>query len=65
MMGAKEKTIEKMIDTEELMQILGVSKAFLDDARTKLNLPYYKIGRNVKYRLSEVEQWLRERRKNG
>ena len=64
-MGAKEKSIEPMIDSEELMEILSVSKAFLDDARAKLNLPYYKIGRNVKYRISEVEQWIRERRKNA
>jgi excisionase family DNA binding protein len=60
-----EPKFEYLVDTAFLGERLGVSKAYLEDARKNLGLPFYKIGKNIRFRLSEVEKWLKERKVNG
>ena len=56
---------EEMVDTKFLMEHIGFSRNFWITAREKYKLPFYRLGRNTKYRLSEVEQWLKERKQNA
>lgn len=60
-----EKKLEPWITTEDLMEILGVSKDTIERLRSEQGLPYYKVGARVRFRVSEVERWMKERRHNG
>jgi excisionase family DNA binding protein len=57
-----------LIDCQETAEILGISKSALEVWRTtgRYKLPFIKVGRNVRYRRSDVLQWLESRtRSNG
>lgn len=57
-----EKRLEQMISTKELASALGVTRDFLQSAREKQGLPYYRLGKYIRYNLSEVKTWLKERK---
>jgi predicted DNA-binding transcriptional regulator AlpA len=52
--------MEKMLNTEEAAAILGVSVQTLNTWRCtkRYPLPYVKIGRLVKYRLSSLQAFI-------
>lgn len=54
--------IENMVGIVELSQYLGVKIATVYGWVHIRSIPYYKIGRLVKFRKSEIDLWL-ERRK--
>ena len=57
-----------LIDSQETAEILGISKSALEVWRTtgRYQLPFIKVGRNVRYRRSDVLEWLESRtRVNG
>ena len=62
MAKAQVKQHEKLIDFQELSQQTGLTVSFLKKAKWKMGLPHYKIGKNVRFRLSEIEVWLTQRR---
>lgn len=58
----KQKEFEAAVDTKKLAELLGMSEGFIDKARKHKGLPYYKVGGVCRYRLSEVEAWLQQRK---
>ena len=52
-----------LIDCQETAEILGISKSALEVWRTtgRYKLPFIKVGRNVRYRRSDVLEWLDSR----
>jgi excisionase family DNA binding protein len=52
-----------LIDSQETAEILGISKSALEVWRTtgRYKLPFIKVGRNVRYRRSDVLDWLETR----
>ena len=56
-----------LIDCQETAEILGISKSALEAWRTtgRYKLPFIKVGRNVRYRRSDVLQWLDSRTRAG
>ena len=56
----KEPQIERLLDQNEIVSALGISLSTLKDLRRK-GLPFVRLGRLVKYRATEVNNWLRER----
>ena len=52
-----------LIDCQETAEILGISKSALEAWRTtgRYQLPFVKVGRNGRYRRSDVLQWLESR----
>lgn len=56
---------EKLLNTSEASQYLGVTRDTLAVWRTtrRYELPYIKVGRLVKYRLSDLDNWLNQRTK--
>lgn len=52
-----------LIDSQETAEILGISKSALEVWRTtgRYQLPFIKVGRNVRYRRSDVLEWLDSR----
>lgn len=61
----KEK---KLLNEKEAAFYLGVSVSLLRQLRTRSYpskadfLPFYKIGRSVRYRLEDLDEWLEKRR---
>ena len=49
---------ERWLSSEEAMDILGVSPRTLQRYRVTGRIPFYKIGKNCRYRLSDVERAL-------
>jgi excisionase family DNA binding protein len=48
---------EKWITKKELAQHLGVSESFINKLMTEEALPHLKVGRAVRFLLSNVDAW--------
>jgi len=53
--------MEKLITAKEVAEILGISEKTVLGKHKKLGLPYYKVGWLLKFRASEIEEWLQNR----
>ena len=51
---------EKLLDRQDILQMLHISVRTLQYWRTKGILPYSKIGNKIFYRQSDVEEMLRK-----
>ncbi len=58
---------ERLLNTEQLSEVTGIAAVTLRNWRINHNgPPYFKVGPTlVRYRLSEVEQWLNESRRTS
>ncbi|MHB0955906.1 MAG: helix-turn-helix transcriptional regulator [Pirellulaceae bacterium] len=58
---------DQLIDAEETSSILSVTTGTLAVWRSekRYDLPYIKVGRRVRYRLSDVRAWLESRTQAG
>ena len=54
----KEK---QLMDTNEASEFLGISKNTLYEWVVQNKVPYIKVGRLVKFRKSDLEEWLKKR----
>jgi excisionase family DNA binding protein len=50
--------IERWMSLEEIANHLGVSKDTIRAWIKKETIPYHKVGRQYKFRLSEVDMWV-------
>lgn len=59
--------IEKLVSEREACEILGCRPNTLAVWRTnkRYTLPFYKIGRLVKYKVSDLEKFIQENQKGG
>jgi excisionase family DNA binding protein len=57
--------IEPLVTAAELAEILGFSAATIVDWAERDELPCFKIGGRLRFRESEVEAWLEQRRGRG
>lgn len=53
-----EKEIERWLSLDEISKHLGVSKDTIRAWIKKGTIPYHKIGRQYKFRLTEVNAWV-------
>ena len=59
-MGALHNALEDLLDEHDLARITKRSLASIrHDRLLKKNCPFIKIGTSVRYRRSDVEDWLR------
>lgn len=54
-----EGNIEKWVTLKEVQTYLGVSRETILAWISKRNMPAYKVGRLWKFKLSEVDTWVR------
>lgn len=56
-----------LLNRKQAAEFLGISVGTLEvwAATKRYNLPYIKVGRLAKYRLSDLEQFIESRRVNG
>lgn len=52
------------LDTKELMEEFGVSITTQNRLRIERKIPYSKIGKMIRYRRVEIEQWLENHKVN-
>ena len=65
--------MEQLIPTKAASEVIGMSEAYLIKMRTEKmrakkeagSIPYYKIGRTVRYKREDLERWIDERRHGG
>ncbi len=50
--------VERWMSLEEISKHLGVSKDTIRSWIKKETIPFHKIGRQYKFRLSEVDAWV-------
>ena len=50
--------IERWYNLEEIANHLGVSKDTIRSYIKKGTIPFYKVGRQYKFKLSEVDVWV-------
>ncbi len=58
----KDEIFGNFITKGELAQLLKVSVSFIEKLMADGDLPYFKIGRSVRFRFEEVREWLLRRR---
>lgn len=58
----KQSSIEKLLTEDQLAKETNLKARFIKDARLKHGLPYFKLGRLVKIRMSDFEEWLEQRK---
>jgi excisionase family DNA binding protein len=54
-----DKNIEKWLTMKEVQEYLGVGCESIMQWINKRNMPAYKVGRLWKFKLSEVDDWIR------
>ena len=59
----KTKTMNDILTKKEVSQFLKCSIGMVDKLMSN-NLPYYKIGRNVKFKREEIIDYLEEKKVN-
>ena len=55
----EEMNIEKWVTLKEVQAYLGVGRESILAWISKRNMPAYKVGRMWKFKLSEVDEWIR------
>jgi excisionase family DNA binding protein len=51
---------EHLMTTEEVALFLGKSPAWVRTAISVLGIPYYKVGKQYRFRIQEIEEWLKK-----
>lgn len=54
-----DNNIEKWSTLKEVQEYLGVGRETILQWITKRNMPAYKVGRLWKFKLTEVDKWIR------
>ena len=61
-----EVTADHMLfDVDQLAEYLSVPASWIYDNHLKLDLPSMKIGRRLRFRLSDVDAWLENRKRSA
>ena len=55
----KEMVVEKWSTLKDVQEYLGVGRETILQWISKRNMPAYKVGRLWKFKLSEVDDWIR------
>lgn len=55
--------VERLVDIKELSAATGLTVGFINKAKREYSLPFYKLGKSVRYKVSEVLKWVEERKK--
>jgi len=53
---------EPFVDVVDLAQFLKVKKQTAYHIVATLNIPHYRVGRLIRFKLSEIEEWMNKNR---
>jgi len=57
--------MEEFLTAEELGRLLKVKKSTIYHWTSAGFVPHVKVGRFIRFRVSDIEQWLRQRKRQG
>lgn len=57
--------MEEFLTVEELGRLLKVKKGTIYHWTSAGFIPHIKVGRFIRFRVSDIEQWLRQRKRQG
>ena len=57
--------MEQLLTIDELSELLKVKKSTIYHWTCAGFIPHTKVGRFIRFRASDVEEWLRERKRRG
>lgn len=58
----KSLVFDKLVNKKQLAEQLEISQSYINKLMAEEGLPYFKLGRSVRFRISEVAEWLSKRR---
>jgi excisionase family DNA binding protein len=58
-MGEPRKAPERLLTADEVADHLGFKTGTIYQKVSQGTIPYVKLGRAVRFRLSEIEEWIR------
>ena len=53
-----ERDTEKWVSLEEIAEHMGLSKETIRNYIKKQQIPYYRIGKQYKFKISEIDAWI-------
>lgn len=53
-----DRDIEKWVNLEEIAEHMGLSKDTIRNYIKKQQIPYHKIGKQYKFKISEIDAWI-------
>ena len=53
-----DREIEKWVNLEEIAAHLGLSKDTIRNYIKKDQIPHYRIGKQYKFKISEIDAWI-------
>jgi excisionase family DNA binding protein len=53
-----ESTVEKFVNLEEVAEHLALSKDAIRNFIKKDGIPFYRVGKQYKFRISEINTWV-------
>ena len=59
-MNRVRKEVEELIAIEELCRILKLKKSYVYLLTHEKKIPHYKINGHLRFRVSDIENWLKE-----
>lgn len=54
--------MEECLTVKELSEILKVSEIWVRRKLQEKKIPYYKINKNVRFKISEIEEWMSDQK---
>lgn len=60
--GYDEITVEKWVNLKDIAEHLSISQDTVRNWIKEGKLPFYKAGKSYKFKISEVDEWVREGR---
>lgn len=61
--GTPEAFFEKLLTKRQLADLMEISTGYIDKLMALGEIPYFKIGKAVRFRQTEVLVWLQRRRR--
>lgn len=61
-MDNQEISIEKWVNLEDIAEYLSVSKDTIRSWMKENKIPFYRAGKRYKFKISEVDEWVRNGR---
>lgn len=53
-----ERDTEKWVSLEKIAEHMGLSKDTIRNYIKKQQMPYYRIGKQYKFKISEIDTWI-------
>lgn len=54
-----EEPVEKWLGTKEVQEYLGIGRETVSEWIAKRGMPAYKVGRFWRFKISEIDEWIR------